>query len=81
MQALGFFVPLCNGEGCRGKRQGEKTIRMCFYWTKQGEKASISAKKCSRREHSRVVRDVGRTELGLQKSREKTDGDHGVLKL
>lgn len=74
-------MPLCNGEGCRGERQGEKTIRMCFYWTKQGGEASILAKKCSRRELSRVVRDVGRTELDLQGSREKTDGDHGVLKL
>lgn len=37
-------------------------------------------KKCNRSEHGRVVRDVGRTQISVQKSREKTDGDHRVLK-
>lgn len=64
------------GETERGKRQ----YKCVTAGQSKGGKSAIEQKKCSRSEHSRVVRDVGRTELGLQKGREKTDGDHRVLK-
>lgn len=38
------------------------------------------SKKCNRSEPGRVVRAVGRTQMGVQKSRGKTEGDHRVLK-
>lgn len=82
MRALGVFVPLCDGEGCRGERQRgeENNINMFLLDKARRERQHLSKKRCSRSEHSRVVEDVGRTELSLQKSREKTEGDHGVLK-
>lgn len=82
MQALGLFVPLCDGEGCRGERWrgGKDKISMFLLDKVREESQHLSKKRCSRSEHSKVVRVVVRTELSLQKSRERTEGDHGVLK-
>lgn len=34
------------------------------------------SKKCNKSEHGGVVRDIGRTQIGVQKTRGMTDGDH-----
>lgn len=46
MQALGVFVPLCNGEGCRGERLrgGEKQYKRVTVGQSKGGKPAFEQK-------------------------------------
>lgn len=70
------------GRGAGGRdRGGKKDNIIVFLLAKAARgKGNIWAKSAIGVSRVELLRDVGRTQIGVQKSREKTDGGHRALK-